>query len=228
MDLVPCIRRRSFRLSELTVPWKRRPCLHMEAGVPFRWPRVHPGEPGRRNKAGASRNEREVRSGDAEAAAPPVPTRPLRRDAERNRQLIIGAAKVVFAQRGLEASLDEIAKEAGLGVGTVYRRFPNRDALIEALLDDTLVSIARIVDEAAEAPRVGRTRALHHGDAGEAGSGQGPAGRDDHAGQAPGRMRHSQGRSDPRHGRARRLRPDRRAQQEGDLREDVSPPTWPC
>ncbi|HWG22519.1 helix-turn-helix domain-containing protein [Actinospica sp.] len=91
----------------------------------------------------------------SEMAAPDAATatRPLRRDAERNRQLILGAAKVVFAQRGLEASLDEIAKEAGLGVGTVYRRFPNRDALIDALLDDTVASIERIVDEAAELPR---------------------------------------------------------------------------
>lgn len=88
------------------------------------------------------------------AETPTVPeARPLRRDAERNRQLIIGAAKVVFAQRGLDASLDEIAKEAGLGVGTVYRRFPNRDALIEALFDDTLVFIQRIVAESVAMPR---------------------------------------------------------------------------
>ena len=74
--------------------------------------------------------------------------RPLRRDAERNRLLILSAARTVFAQRGLDASLDEIAKEAGLGVGTVYRRFPNRDALIDALLTDMLSGIERILDEA--------------------------------------------------------------------------------
>jgi AcrR family transcriptional regulator len=79
--------------------------------------------------------------------------RPLRRDAERNRLLILSAAKTVFAQRGLEASLDEIAKEAGLGVGTVYRRFPNRDALIDALSADVLSSIERIIDEAITMPR---------------------------------------------------------------------------
>ena len=89
-----------------------------------------------------------------EAETPTVPeARPLRRDAERNRQLIIGAAKVVFAQRGLDASLDEIAKEAGLGVGTVYRRFPNRDALIDALSADVLSSIERLADEALAMPR---------------------------------------------------------------------------
>jgi len=85
----------------------------------------------------------------AEKARP----RPLRRDAERNRLLILSAAKTVFAQRGLDASLDEVAKEAGLGVGTVYRRFPNRDALIDALFADGLSSIERIVEEALAMPR---------------------------------------------------------------------------
>ncbi|TML02972.1 MAG: helix-turn-helix transcriptional regulator, partial [Actinobacteria bacterium] len=50
--------------------------------------------------------------------------RPLRRDAERNRQRILEAARVVFAERGLSGSHDDIAREAGVGVGTVYRRFP--------------------------------------------------------------------------------------------------------
>jgi AcrR family transcriptional regulator len=79
--------------------------------------------------------------------------RPLRRDAERNRLLILSAARTVFAQRGLEASLDEIAKEAGLGVGTVYRRFPNREALVDALLTDMIAGIERILDEAMAMPR---------------------------------------------------------------------------
>ena len=86
------------------------------------------------------------------AASVPQP-RPLRRDAERNRRLILEAAKVVFAQRGLDASLDEIAREADLGVGTVYRRFPNRDALIDALFDDMVGSIKRVADEAVALPR---------------------------------------------------------------------------
>ena len=85
--------------------------------------------------------------------ASPAANRPLRRDAERNRQLILDTAKIVFAQRGLEASLDEVAHEAGLGVGTVYRRFPNRDALIDALFDDMLASIERIVAESLALPR---------------------------------------------------------------------------
>jgi len=89
----------------------------------------------------------------AGAVAAAERVRPLRRDAERNRLLILSAAKTVFAQRGLEASLDEIAREAGLGVGTVYRRFPNRDALIDALFADGLSSIERIVEAAMAMPR---------------------------------------------------------------------------
>lgn len=88
----------------------------------------------------------------AAAAVPRAATRLLRKDAERNRQLILGAAKVVFAQRGLGASLEEVAQEAGLGVGTVYRRFPNRDALIDALFDDMVASIDRILDESVALP----------------------------------------------------------------------------
>jgi AcrR family transcriptional regulator len=61
-------------------------------------------------------------AGPAAAAAPAHP--PLRRDAERNRQAILGAAKTVFARRGLAASLEDVAQEAGLGVGTVYRASP--------------------------------------------------------------------------------------------------------
>ena len=74
-------------------------------------------------------------------------TRPLRRDAERNRLLILSAARTVFAQRGLEASLDEVAREAGLGVGTLYRRFANREALIEALFADGIDTISRLIDQ---------------------------------------------------------------------------------
>lgn len=64
--------------------------------------------------------------------------RPLRRDAELNRQRILRAARGLFAERGLDVSLDEIAATAGLGVGTVYRRFPTKEALVEELFEDRL------------------------------------------------------------------------------------------
>jgi AcrR family transcriptional regulator len=78
--------------------------------------------------------------------------RPLRRDAERNRQRILQAAAEVFNERGLEVSLDEIARYAGVGVGTVYRRFRTKEELVEALFMDRLDQIAAIADEAFAAP----------------------------------------------------------------------------
>ncbi len=78
--------------------------------------------------------------------------RPLRRDAERNRQRILKAASEVFNERGLDVSLDEIARYAGVGVGTVYRRFRTKEELIEALFMDRLDRIAAVADEAFEAP----------------------------------------------------------------------------
>jgi AcrR family transcriptional regulator len=57
----------------------------------------------------------------------------LRRDAERNRRRLLDAARQVFADLGLEAPLEEIARRAGVGIATLYRRFPTRSALIEAL-----------------------------------------------------------------------------------------------
>lgn len=80
------------------------------------------------------------------AAEDPV-VRPLRRDAERNRRRILDAAAEVFADRGLGASLDEIALHAEVGVGTVYRRFPNKEALIDALFDDQLDGIVALAEE---------------------------------------------------------------------------------
>jgi AcrR family transcriptional regulator len=67
--------------------------------------------------------------------------RPLRRDAERNRQRILDTAGTLFAERGLAVSLDEIARHAGVGVGTVYRRFPDKEQLIDALFEDRLAEI---------------------------------------------------------------------------------------
>jgi AcrR family transcriptional regulator len=70
--------------------------------------------------------------------------RPLRRDAERNRIRILASAKVLFAEHGVDVSLDDIARHAGVGVGTVYRRFPDREALIDELLEDKISEIEEI------------------------------------------------------------------------------------
>jgi AcrR family transcriptional regulator len=72
---------------------------------------------------------------------PSTPDRPLRSDAERNRTRILAAAAEVFAERGLDVPLDDIAVAAGVGVGTVYRRFPDKDALIDALFEDKIANV---------------------------------------------------------------------------------------
>src|SRR4051794_18831071 len=77
----------------------------------------------------------------------PTTERPLRRDAERNRQRILAAAAEVFAERGLGATLDDIARHAGVGVGTVYRRFPDKDALIDALFLERMGELQVLVTD---------------------------------------------------------------------------------
>lgn len=78
-----------------------------------------------------------------------VQTPPLRADARRNREQIIEAARELFIRIGTDVPMEEIAKTAGVGVGTLYRRFPDRDELIKAVsLDnfDRLLEVARTVE----------------------------------------------------------------------------------
>lgn len=72
---------------------------------------------------------------------------PLRRDAQRNRERIIEAAGEVFATRGFAATLDDVAHHAGVGVGTVYRRFPTKEELIEAVFTDRLEDLVTLAEE---------------------------------------------------------------------------------
>jgi AcrR family transcriptional regulator len=74
--------------------------------------------------------------------------RPLRADAERNRRRILASAAEVFAKRGLEAGLDEIARHAGVGTGTVYRRFPDKALLIDALFESRLDAFRELAETA--------------------------------------------------------------------------------
>jgi AcrR family transcriptional regulator len=73
----------------------------------------------------------------------------LRADAARNRRLLIEAAARVLAEQGMDAAVDEIAREAGVGVGTLYRRFPTKDDLIAAVFDDRLGTVEAAVEAAA-------------------------------------------------------------------------------
>jgi len=78
--------------------------------------------------------------------------RPLRKDAARNRELILETAAEVFAEQGLDAGYDEIARRAGIGVGTVYRRFPERSELVQALFESRIDEMVAIGEQAAAIP----------------------------------------------------------------------------
>ena len=68
------------------------------------------------------------------AVDPHTDPRPLRADARRNRERILAAARGACARHGANVQIDDVAREAGVGVGTVYRHFPTKDALIDALV----------------------------------------------------------------------------------------------
>ncbi|MFE9560053.1 TetR/AcrR family transcriptional regulator [Streptomyces sp. NPDC006487] len=73
---------------------------------------------------------------------------PLRRDARRNRELLLATARKAFAAQGLEVPLDEIARRAGVGNATLYRHFPTRAALIDAVFQDALQGTVAAGEEA--------------------------------------------------------------------------------
>ncbi len=81
--------------------------------------------------------------------------RPLRADAQRNRDALLEAASAAFAENGVDTSLEDVAKRAGVGIGTLYRHFPTRDALIEAAYRRGVEQLCDAADE---------LRATHPGD----------------------------------------------------------------
>jgi AcrR family transcriptional regulator len=81
----------------------------------------------------------------------PAERRP-RADAVRNRARLIAAAQSAFERQGPNASLEEIARSAGVGIGTLYRHFPTREALLEAVFRDRIESITALGDELLVAP----------------------------------------------------------------------------
>ena len=88
----------------------------------------------------------------ATAGSGPRADRPLRRDAERNRLQILATARRVYAARGLDVGFDEIAREAGVGAATVYRRFPERADLVEALFEQEIDEVVAQLETAAADP----------------------------------------------------------------------------
>ncbi|ORM34131.1 TetR/AcrR family transcriptional regulator [Williamsia sp. 1135] len=77
----------------------------------------------------------------------------LRRDAAENRQRLLDAAAAVFSERGLEVGVDEIARRAGVGTGTLYRRFPTKEALISELVRQVFIDFVDAAHAAQTAPR---------------------------------------------------------------------------
>src|SRR5256714_15618233 len=78
-----------------------------------------------------------------DAAAQTFLERPKRADARRNYEKVLAAAREAFAEKGESMALEEIARRAGVGIGTLYRHFPTRQALLEALYVDEVQGMCR-------------------------------------------------------------------------------------
>lgn len=89
-----------------------------------------------------------IRFGYGHGMTPTSVTRAPRADAERNRRRVLDAAARVFAERGASATLNDVARAAGVGVGTVYRKFPDKEAVLDALFNDKINSLVRLADKA--------------------------------------------------------------------------------
>ena len=79
----------------------------------------------------------------------------LRADAQRNLDRLLEAAGECFAEQGVDASIDEIARRAGVGHGTVFRRFPTKDALLAAVLATQMAALAAAAEAACDEPDAG-------------------------------------------------------------------------
>ena len=90
---------------------------------------------------------------------PSIPQRKPRADGARNRQLLIDAAKVAFAESGLNVSLEDVARRAGVGIGTLYRHFPSREAVVEAVYRHAVEQLVDAVPQLLETSPPGE--ALH-------------------------------------------------------------------
>ncbi|NUP44793.1 MAG: TetR/AcrR family transcriptional regulator [Streptomyces sp.] len=89
-------------------------------------------------------------TGDAAATAQP---RAMRADARRNHERLLTEARSAFAEHGTDASLEDVARRAGVGIGTLYRHFPNRDALLSALFEDAVGDLLTRARELLDAPQ---------------------------------------------------------------------------
>jgi len=72
----------------------------------------------------------------------------LRSDARRNRALVVAAARAVFAEQGIDASVEAIVERAGVGTGTLYRHFPNGEALVDAIFAERTAEFLEVIERA--------------------------------------------------------------------------------
>jgi AcrR family transcriptional regulator len=89
---------------------------------------------------------------DTAVAEPNCAGKPMRADARRNYEKLLTAAREEFTAKGSGASLEEIARQAGVGVGTLYRNFPNRQALLEAVYVEEVQALCRSAADYTDAP----------------------------------------------------------------------------
>jgi AcrR family transcriptional regulator len=78
----------------------------------------------------------------------PTPARPLRSDAQANREQLLSAARALFAEQGVDVAMAEIARRAGVSNGTLYNRFPTRADLIEAVFVDRMEALVALAEHA--------------------------------------------------------------------------------
>lgn len=90
---------------------------------------------------------------DASSGPTVTAARPMRADARRNYERLLGEARAAFAEHGAEASLEDVARRAGVGIGTLYRHFPNRHALLSAVFEDALGHLLARARELLDAPQ---------------------------------------------------------------------------
>ncbi|QEU76519.1 TetR/AcrR family transcriptional regulator [Streptomyces nitrosporeus] len=88
---------------------------------------------------------------DTDAPGACGPERPMRADARRNHDRLLTEARASFAEHGTDASLEDIARRAGVGIGTLYRHFPNRHALMNAVFQEALTALLDRSGELADA-----------------------------------------------------------------------------
>ncbi|CCK27856.1 transcriptional regulator, TetR family [Streptomyces davaonensis JCM 4913] len=90
--------------------------------------------------------------GSEQTAAPLIAPRPMRADARRNYERLLTEARTAFAEHGADASLEDVARRAGVGIGTLYRHFPHRDALLSAVFEDAVNDLLARARELQQAP----------------------------------------------------------------------------